>query len=733
MHNRCGMILKRRWLFIASAALAGPALAQEAAAPPPDDQSEIVVTAQKRSQNLQDVGLSVTALGENSLKALGRQDVTALAQQVPSLQVNSYSPTTTVFNLRGVSQNDFADSQEAPIAFYNDEVYVGALGAISGQNFDLERIEVLRGPQGTLFGRNATGGLVQVITAKPTHELDGFLTATGGSYGQIATEAALSGPITEGLRARVSLTSNNTNGYIKNSLGPTIGNSHFYAGRVQLEADTGPSGKFSLKFQVLRNKNETSGGIYSQATDADGLGRFIGANEDAYGTGPGVDPFGYKKASSDPFKADFDRTPFFDRKYYSVTARYEQKFGDVSFVSLTDYQNLRKAYGEDSDQTPNQVFNYDTGTRLYQLSQEFRLSGKSGGLQWLAGVYGFKTRTNNTYRVDLSGIAAGVTSYGGRQETSSLAGFAQLEYALSDQFSVIGGARYSSDIKTFDFTNSTDGVLNYAFNTTLFPGLARRRDAAFSGKAEIDFKPAPGTLIYASVSKGTKGGGFNVQAFAPFDPTRTPFRPESLYSYEIGAKLRIAPKTTLNGSAFYYDYQNYQAFIIQNLIQSVVNRPATIKGAEIEFNTRPVDGLSLQLFASVLDTKVKNITLPFGRVTDRVVPQAPGFSAGGNVRYEFPVGPGQLALSTNWKYNSSQYFSTFNSPDDYERSYIVGDARIGYTLADNHVELALFVNNLTDRKYRIYNLDLASSGLGITNQTFARPRWWGGSITYKIR
>jgi iron complex outermembrane receptor protein len=135
------------------------AMAQEAAN---DDTGEIVVTAQKREQKLQDIGLSVTAIGGAMLDSVGRQDMTALAAQVPGLQVASYSPTITVFNIRGVSQNDFADSQEAPIAFYNDEVYISALGAISGQLFDLERVEMLRGPQGTLFGRNATGGLIQV-------------------------------------------------------------------------------------------------------------------------------------------------------------------------------------------------------------------------------------------------------------------------------------------------------------------------------------------------------------------------------------------------------------------------------------------------------------------------------------------------------------------------------------------------------------------------------------------
>ncbi len=736
-------MVKKFILLSAASTLTFPTMAQNLPTPVAKPAiEEIVVTAQKRRQNLQDIGLSVTALGQSTLAAIGRQDVTALAGKVPGLLVNQYSPTITIFNIRGVSQNDFSDAQEAPIAFYNDEVYIGALGAISGQTFDLERVEVLRGPQGTLFGRNATGGLVQIISAKPTKDLQGFLTVTGGSYRQIATEGAISGPLTSWLRARLSFTTDHHDGYIHNTLGPSIGNARFYGGRFQVEADVGAEGKLLLKAQGLRNNHETSGGIYSQQTvvpDADGLGRPIGKNEDFYGTGQGADPFGYVRTSTDPFTQSFDRVPSFDRKYYSLTGRYEQKIGDITIVSLTDYQNLAKNYGEDTDQTPNQVFNYDTSQRLYQISEELRVSGKSGPLRWLVGGYGFKNRSDNTYRVDLSGIAGPVLTYGGRQKTWSLAAFSQLEYALNDKFSAIGGLRYTSDVKTYDFTLAADGALLFPFNQTLYPDLARRHDTALSGKVELDFKPTPSMLLYASVSKGTKGGGYNVISSLPSDPAALanvpsliPFKPESLYDYEGGFKLKLGDYSTLNGSAFYYDYKNYQAFILVGIVQTIVNRPATIKGLELEFNTRPINGLSLQLFATGLKTKVRNITLPLGRVTDRVLPQAPDFSLGGSARYEFETGPGKLALSTDFKFNSSQFFSTFNSTIDHEPNHLVANARLAYTFNHPGIEVAVFANNLTNEAYRIYNLDIASSGLGITNQTYARPRWLGGSLGYKF-
>ncbi|HKP79941.1 MAG TPA: TonB-dependent receptor [Phenylobacterium sp.] len=718
----------------AACCVASPAMAQAAGEGLAVD--EVVVTAQKREQNLQDVGLSVTAIGENGIKAIGRQDVTALAGLAPGLQVNQYSPTITVFNIRGVSQNDFADSQEAPIAFYNDEVYVSALGAISGQTFDLERVEVLRGPQGTLFGRNATGGLVQIISKRPTRTLEGFATVTGGSYDQFATEAAISGPLADWARARVSFTSNRHDGYIENRIGPDLGNSRFYGGRMQLEADVGSAGLLRLKVQGLRNDNETSGGAYTHVAagfDDDGLGFALPANVDFWGTCPGCDVAGYREPDNDPFTGSFDRRGFFDRKYWTATARYEHDFGDVDLTSITDYQSLRKRYGEDSDMSPLPVFNYDTAQDLFQVSQELRLAGKVDRLTWLAGVYGLRIKTNNAYRVDAAPILGFVDDYGGSQKTDSLAAFGQVEYALTDAFTAIVGYRYSWDWKEYRFTHAENGVVDFVFTPGAYPDLAKQSYKNYSGKVELDYRPAEGVLLYASVNRGTKSGGFGVQAFAPFDPTALPYDQEVLTNTEGGFKLTLADRrVTLNGSIFRYHYKDYQAFIIVGLSQQVTNRPAEVKGFDLDVAARITPELQLSAFVSHLDTKVEDIRLPSGRVVDRKLPQAPSWSLGGMLRYERTWGPGKIALQTDWKYDSSQFFSTFNSQIDHEPKRAVGNVRLSYEHEDGLWEAAVFVNNVTDKAYRIYNLDVATA-IGSANQTYARPRWIGASLTYRLQ
>ena len=726
-------------LMSSVAALPATAQAQSADGTEAADDGVIIVTALKREGSLQDTSVSVTALGDTALDSIGRQDVTALAGQVPSLQVNQYSPTITVFNIRGVSQNDFADSQEAPIAFYNDEVYIGALGAISGQTFDLERVEILRGPQGTLFGRNATGGLVQIVTAKPTSELEGFATLTVGSYGQVASEGAISGPLSDGVRGRLAFTSNHGGNYIKNDIGPDRGGSRFYGLRVQVEGDVG-NGLVNLKVQHLRNDDERSAGIYSHSAlgfDDDGLGYFLPADVDFWGTCPGCDAVGYRDADGDPFTGSYDADPRFNRKFWSATLRFEQSFGDVDFVSITDYQDLKKSYGEDSDAGPNPIFVYSTAQDLYQLSQELRLSGKSGQLQWLAGAYGLKIRTDNDYQVDLVNALGLLTDYGGRQNTESIALFGQAEYEITPAVSLVLGARYSWDWKDFNFTHvESDGAGTtfgtFEFNPELYPDLADQTFKNYSYKVQVDFRPVDDVLLYAGVSRGTKSGGFGVQAFQPIDPANLPYDQEVLTNYEAGFKTSPAVGVTFNGSVFHYDYKDYQAFSLEGLSQFITNRPAKVTGVELELGLRPVQGLTLNAFATYLDTKVRNISLPFGRVVDRVLPQAPEWSLGANMRYEAELqNAGTLTFQTDWKYDSSQYFSTFNAPTDREPSRIVGNARVSFETADERWEVAGFVNNLTDKEYRVFNLDLGAA-LGIGQQTFARPRWFGASVTYHL-
>jgi iron complex outermembrane receptor protein len=730
---------KSRWMMSVCgavaglAAVAGPACAQtQSPAPVVTSEAqaveEVVVTAQKRQQNIEDVPVAITAVGSGAIKAIGHQDVTALVDHVPGLLVQQFSPTTVAFNIRGVSQNDFADSQEAPIAFYNDEVYVSAMSAISGQNYDLERIEVLRGPQGTLFGRNATGGLVQYITAKPTGSFQGFATLTAGSHGEIGSEAAVSGPLANGIRGRLSFSSDNYDGYIKNLIGPDLGSRRFYAGRAQLEADVGATGLLRVKIQAMRNDHESSAPYtwLSSQPNADGLG---------VPTPGQPDNLGYLKPTNNPFVAQFDNVPSFSRTYWSGTARYEQDLTPgIRLTSITDYEHIRKDYGEDSDGTPFAGFNYYQHQDLWQASEELRLSGKFDRQTWVVGLYGLDIHSNAHAIINAPFFGTDLSA-GGPQRTTSFAVFGQDDYEVSDVLTVTLGARYSYDKKVDNYTHVLNGAVDDTFNTSN-SSLATQVYENWSGKAGVEYRPAKGVLLYVSANRGTKSGGFDIPNFLATDAQGNylndtiPYKQEVLVNYEGGFKITTFDRLVdLNGSVFHYDYSNYQAFIIQGLTAVIRNLPAKVTGGEFEVNARPISGLNLGAFVTYLDTQVIGVTLPSGRVTDRVMPQAPMWSVGWNGSYKMSLGQGQLALSTDWRYDDRSYFSTFNAPIDLEPAHIIGNVQLSYSL--NAWTASLNVSNVTDKSYRVYDLD-NSPTLGSAQATFAHPRWVTASIGYRF-
>lgn len=694
---------------------------------------EITVTAQRRVQNIQKVGVAISAIGADGLASLGRQDISAITNQIPSVQANTYSATQVVFNIRGVSQNDFADSQEGPVAFYNDEVYVASLGAISGQNFDLERVETLRGPQGSLFGRNATGGLVQVFTAKPSRELEGFGTLTVGSYGQISTEAAISGPVNDSVRARLSISTNHNDGYLSNDQGRDKGYTNFYAGRLQLAADVGPSTTLLVKGQLLRNAND-SAGLYGHTTTIQnefGVGAPVGPNDNPYGTCNGCDLFGYKDANDDIYVSNTNRLGVFDRTYYSATARLTHDFGFATLASITDYQNLKKLYQDDGDGSPNDIFTYDSRQQLEQWSEELRLSGETSGINWTVGGYLFRLKTANQYVADFP-LFFDRLDYYTDIRTQSEAVFGQVEYPFSNVFSAIVGARYSWERKTLDYGVSDNGVLNTVVNRITHPEISSKTFNNYSGKVELDFKPSNSALFYVSANRGTKAGGFGTLGYVPPDIDRINYGEEILTNYEGGFKLTLFDrKLHFNGSIFHYDYDGYQAYSVIGTTQFITNKDARIDGVELQIDGRVSDALTFSLFGTYLDAKVRDIAMPTGERLSRRMPQAPKWSFGGMARYEWNVGSNEMALQTDWKWNSTQYFDTFNSPISLQKDYAIGNIRAEFKPSKAPFDIAVFVQNVTDQKYLVYSTDL--SFISLAQHVFARPRWVGASITFKLR
>ena len=716
---------------------------------------EVVVTAQKREQSLQDVGISVTAFSGDQIRELGYTNTIDIAQQTPALNIIQYHPTLTTMVIRGISQNDFADHLEAPIATYVDEAYVSAMGAAHVQMFDLERVEVLRGPQGTLFGRNATGGLIHYLSRTPTEEFEGYGEFTYGSYNQTKWEGALSGPLTQNLLGRVSFAGNFHDGVAENRIGPDLRESEAYALRGQLEFRA--TENFTLNLKAHYSEDDSLGNAYTSTpirADEDGLGVRLGANENVYGTCPGCDPNGFRDPDNDPFTGSYEHIGEFKRGIAGVTGKMALEVGEATTLTLiADYLQMNKNYSEDTDGTPIDYFIYATDQDFEQTSYEFRVNSAAGdSLRWTGGLYYLDIEhTGNRNVWVFSYFYEGQAT--DAVETDSWAAFGHMEYDFNENWSVIGALRYTADDKNITFT-ATDiieafgGVLGHydlAADPDPDTDLFDQEYENVSAKFEIDWRPFEDTLVFVSFNRGHKSGNSRTSAagLPNFEAQPLPTWPheeEVLHSWEGGVKTTFwNGRARLNANVFYYDYKDYQAFIaipvpeeerqIGDLAAlTIINLDAEAVGSEIELSLAPAEGWDFRFGVSLMDSEVKDVLLPSGRLVDSDLPYAPNFAMNGLARYQWPALGGTMALQADFTYSDSFCFTVVCGPIDEEGSYTIGNFRATYTSTDERWKLAAFVHNVSDTEYRLYSLDI--NALGIANDAYANPRWAGGTLSF---
>ena len=741
---------------------------------------EVVVTAERREQKLQDIGISVTALGTDMLSNLNINTATDIVRAVPSLKMNAYSSAQVVYNIRGVAQNSYGDEQEPPVAVYQDDSYSSSINLASFPVFDLARVEALRGPQGTLFGRNATGGALQFISHKPTKEFEGYATATYGRFGQNIIEGALSGPFTDTVQGRLAVIRNRDDGYIRDITPgqPDRGANDHYAVRGQIAWQPTEGTNVNLNLRYLRANKERQAGLYSHepaCPNAQNQGEFTPPTLVCafWGSPPGATGTGFQNPSiipsrgGNPWATAETSLSYVDRTIKASTLRIDSRLGGLDFVSITDYQKADKFYIEGGDASPDLGVVFYQGSAIKQVSQEFRLSGTFGSNQLVGGLYGLKVDGDYTGKFadpfynNIGGYDPTIVA---SQHTKSFAVFAQDEWKATDRFSVIGGLRYWRDnrVGAYQGTELTYTGVRIVFNTsqvsgtvnggpytdtnpatpiTVTPADADKTFTGVTARFELDYRVSDDVLLFTSYNRGSKSGGFSFSTGTPFDtPAGTiplflngiTFKPEVLNSLEAGFKSTINRATTFNADVFYYDYKDYQAFVQLGTNQTVLNLPATALGLEAELNSHPVTGLTLQLGISVLSSNVKNIILP-DTVThvEHDLPQAPKFSGNALARYEFAMAGGIASVQADAQYSSKFCFTVLCAPVEREHAYGTSNARIGYETANKQWEFAVFGNNLANRAYRVYAFD-SSLFAGVVAGVYGKPRTWGLTATYRF-
>ena len=351
---------------------------------------EVIVTAQKRAQNSQDVGIALSAVSGADLTALGAVTASDITKSMPAVVLTQPNgPDSFSLSIRGVTQNDFADHQESPAAIYVDDVYVSQMSGLAFSMYDMDRVEVLRGPQGTLFGRNATGGLANFVTRRPTSDTGGYVNLSFGERNLTRVEGAVNGALTDGINARVSFLSNHYDPLFKNVAGgaPDSENGNDWSVRGQLLFKDIGGGQLLLNGREARE--DVHAGAWEQYATKfgdNGYNTFIGPQENYWGTCPGCNASGIPSAAK--FTTTDNRAGYAKIKTQGLTAKYTYDFSGTTFTAIGDYSTLTKNYQEDSDVTPYTIFQFFNGSDVNQSSIELRLNGGADKLNWTAGLYG---------------------------------------------------------------------------------------------------------------------------------------------------------------------------------------------------------------------------------------------------------------------------------------------------------------------------------------------------------
>jgi iron complex outermembrane recepter protein len=710
---------------------------------------EVVVTAQKRSQNLQDIGIAITAFSGDQLRSLSIFDTVELANQTPGLIFTQAggSSLSGLPSIRGVSQNDFGSHQETPNAVYIDDVYVSNLSAISSLMFDTERVEVLKGPQGTLFGRNATGGLMHIITNKPTNETEGYVDVAVGSYNQFRVEAAIGGALSETVSARVSGIYNVNDGWMENEIGEDIIDDDTTAMRVHVQFNPTDDLQILLTGNYYKLDDINAGAAYVEGASLDADLRGIRRPDLPTDSLVGGS---YFDSDGDPYTGAWGFDGSLSRDATSFTIDLDYTISDkLSLTSITNTSSVELKYFEDNDLSPTDITRFRQGTDTDQFSQELQLNYSNESLSWLMGVY-YLDIDGDYFRgfgVPAFGVDAD-TPYS--LKTESWAVFTQAEFSLSDQLKLTSGIRWTEDKKDFTLSSTCDvipaTVIALDCGPVGFPTLPGNlfdlgtvsdslSEGDWSGRLELDWTPSDDTLVYVSWSRGIKGGGFNAPLDGSLTASELPFKGEVLTAYEIGLKQTFwGDKARFNTGVFYYDYEDYQSFDQRGLTLIVRNKDARIYGMDAELTLEPGHGISALFGMSLLDTVVYDTQLPSGRLVDTKAPQAPSYSVNMVLAKDWGVNwwskQSTIRAQFDANYTDDLQAAAVNSPATAIDSNLLANARISYIDASERFEFSLFSKNVFDEEMRVYAFDL--SLLGYIENNYTAPRWFGASIKYNF-
>ncbi|GHF13991.1 TonB-dependent receptor [Kordiimonas sediminis] len=745
---------------------------------------EITVTARKRVESLQDAPVSVTAFTQSGLANKGITNVSNISAYTPNVDINhgkadGGSTNASIF-IRGVGQNDFIFPTDPGVGIYMDGVYIArSIGGMMDLA-DIERVEVLRGPQGTLYGKNTIGGAINIISSRPDGEFGGKVKATIGQRDRLDIEADIKFPITDDkVSAKVAVASKNQDGYVKRtSDGLDLGDTNVDVIRAGLNVNASEDVTVYLNFDASRIRQNGAPGTLLETFDSPGslygLYNAIGAPLIAAMEGlPEGSIYDDRYVTGDPYLSSGTGPTQDKNDTWGLSSTIDWALSDtVALKSITAYREMDAVIQTDIDYSPFPVIHTDEEQDQKQFSQEIQLSGDAsdGRLSWLLGGYYFNEQISDQNLTLLANglyqslemmpgafvpLVPGITCpaappapcVGGAGnplnsmldldvspttslDTDNLAAFLHVSYDISEKLSVTVGGRYSYEKKTYFI----DSIYPASGRVATPPTEDSQNWSKFTPKFGLDYHVNEDVLLYATYSKGFKSGGWNPRPLQPAEFKR--YDQENLTAYEVGVKSRLLDnRMTLNVAGFLSNYKDLQLFSNSvnpengSLLLTVDNAgDVDIWGFEAEMVARLSEGFDVNAGIGYMDNEYKSLAASTGYSIDNKLPNAAKWTLNAGAQYGFDLNnSGRLTLRGDIVHRSKTFNNPQNTPEIAQKAYTVLNGRLTWDSADEDWQLAVFVLNITDKEY--FTSAESIPAFGIRNAVYGRPREWGLSLS----
>ncbi|MFQ5533438.1 MAG: TonB-dependent receptor [Sphingomonadales bacterium] len=734
---------------------------------------EITVTSRKREENLQDTPISVAAFTENDLRVRQIEASDKLTQVTPNLQYSSQAPSSgsnasSQIFIRGIGQTEFLPSTDPGVGLYIDGVYMARTVGGTLDFLDLDRIEILRGPQGTLFGRNTIGGAISIHSKRPANEFGGDVEVTLGKDNRREFRGNVDVPITDNFRTKLSFSKRDRDGYVTRlSDGLDLGDDDTLGFRVSAVWE--PTDNFDVFMAFDYNKEAENGApqVFNSIASGNLFARVSSARAGCPAPGTELDDprCANNRWQAGPFATNSTFPLISTLEGWGLNLTLNWDLGFMNVKSITAYRDMEWLASRDADNTPFAILHTRNDDTQEQFSQELQFSGDAldSKLHWLVGLYYFDETATDDYFVE---ITFGQFNTGGVAKADTKAAFAQATYDVTDDLSLTAGLRYTDETKEFlpiqfalttyvfpvgpSELNAAGDMFVHPVTGELFPliptGTAaivpagtiffeqvnhKKSVSDATPMASINYRWSDDVMTYFTYSEGFKSGGFNARNVKPNPGGLPEFEPETARTYELGAKTDLFDgKLRLNGAAFRTSYNNLQFIVREDFAPITFNAgKARIQGFELEYTWIPTPDLQVTGGVGYIDAKYQELgvkVITNGGVDEsNALPHTPEWSLNMGAAYNFYLGElGTLTPRLDWSYHSKMFFNAENTEAIAQDGYHLLNAAFIYDSPDSNWQVVFAIENLTDKLYRLSGNSSLRASASYAESTYARPRQW---------